>query len=64
MTGCSRFSKIQFTNKDSVDRSILFSTSEQDGVMIIKSGGYTENGQEIARIEWTGDSGRALEKSR
>lgn len=56
--------QIQFTNKDSADRSCLYSTSDSGNLLTIKVGGYIESGAEIARVEWAAGSGKALEKSR
>ncbi|KAK0488497.1 hypothetical protein IW261DRAFT_1638399 [Armillaria novae-zelandiae] len=53
---------VQFINKDSVDRAILYTVTERGSALLVRNGSATKGAEEVARVLW--ESGRNVDKSR
>ncbi|KAK0457384.1 uncharacterized protein EV420DRAFT_1644139 [Desarmillaria tabescens] len=53
---------VQFINKDSVDRAILYTVTERGSALLVRNGSVTKGAEEVARVLW--ESGRNVDKSR
>ncbi|KAK0238388.1 hypothetical protein EDD85DRAFT_1000729 [Armillaria nabsnona] len=53
---------VQFINKDTVDRAILYTVTERGSALLVRNGSVTKGAEEVARVLW--ESGRNVDKSR
>ncbi|KAF9044858.1 hypothetical protein BDZ89DRAFT_1127882 [Hymenopellis radicata] len=53
---------VQFINKDSVDRTVLYSAVGSESALLIKKGAIIKGGEEVARVVW--DSENNLDRSK
>ncbi|KAF8922403.1 hypothetical protein CPB85DRAFT_46095 [Mucidula mucida] len=53
---------VQFINKDSVDRTVLYSAVDSGSTLLIKKGAIIKGGSEVARVVW--ESEKNIDRSK